>query len=192
MKKILMLLVVLPIACSAMAQEKFPFIAKTSDEFTNPVMDPTIKNVHVNNSDYIMVKRDRGGEEYSMDDIWGYRDKHGKEYRVYNGDSYQLLEAGRLCIYTRVADVTDVDAGGTPSTEVYPTAQVKYYFSRRIGGDIYELNEKNLAAVFAPTNEKFVELVQSCKDDDKLAQYNKKVHEYKVEELYKESKIASN
>ncbi len=188
MKKIVLLLMLVPMAYCTMAQGNFPFVAKNIDEFKDPKMDPTLKNVRVDNADMVLVKTTSGSSEYTENDVWGFRDKHGNEYRIYDGDKYRVLELGNLCIYSRLVDETNMDEGRTPSTELNPTTEIKYYFSRRLGGDIYELNDANLDRVFSPTNEKFVTLLKSCKREDNLIKYDKKRHDYKVEELYKESK----
>ena len=125
----MLLFIVLPLAILSIAQEKFPFIARNSEEFVNAKPDAGIRNVHIDNSNMVIVKKSKGSESYNVSDVWGFRSRNGKEYRIFGGEEYQVLASGNLCIYAHpVIEVI--------MSEGYSYPVLKYYFSRRIYGGI--------------------------------------------------------
>lgn len=181
MKMYLLLPAFLLMVIGCTAQPKFPFFARTSDAFMNPVRDITIKNVHVDNGNMLYVKKVKESETYSLAGIFGYRNKRGNAYRIYNGEEYEVLATGDLCLYAHSVLVLNLEVGG-----MYPV--LKYYFSRQIDGTIYELNRDNIALAFESTDARFVTLIKQCRFDADLTRYDRRSHTYSIEEIYQRSK----
>jgi hypothetical protein len=181
MKVYLLLPAFLLMAIGCAAQQTFPFFARTSEAFMNPVRDWSIKNVRIDNGNMLYVKKAKGSETYNVAGIFGYRNKRGNAYRIYNGEEYEVLAAGELCVYAHPVLVLNLEVGG-----MYPV--LKYYFSRRIDGTIYELNRDNIALVFEPANARFVTLIKQCRFDADLTRFDHRNHAYNIEEIYQQSK----
>lgn len=157
------------------AQNTFPFLAMNKNDFLHPKQDTKIEDVYLNANNKVIVKTDADKQKYSISEVWGFRDKKGKEFRVYRDMDYEVLQSDMLSVYTRQA-VNDVQ---------YYTA---YYFSIGIDGDIYEMTGKNFKNVFLDSNEKFLSLIKLHFNvlEDYTA-YDSKNKSFKIVEYYKRS-----
>jgi hypothetical protein len=86
--------------------------------------------------------------------VYGYKDCDGNVYRFCNNQTYKLVEAGCVYIYSHEYNVTQ-----TKGFKVV----TNYYFSSTAGGDINRLNFANLAAAYEK-NGKFVAALEKYRD----------------------------
>ena len=97
------------------------------------------------NKPYIDVTHESQKRRYSKDELFGFRDCEGRDYRFASKPEYQILEAKELYIYSR--DLT-VNQGRTNRTVR------EYYFSVGANGQIKALTLENLKQTL-PQNHRF-------------------------------------
>jgi len=97
------------------------------------------------NKPYIDVTHESQKRRYSKDELFGFRDCEGRDYRFASKLEYQILEAKELYIYSR--DMT-VNQGRTNRTVR------EYYFSVGANSQIEALTLANLKQAF-PDNHRF-------------------------------------
>jgi len=88
-----------------------------------------------NKRDYLIVKRDTMEQKFFLDDIWGYR-KNGIDWRVCNGECYQVDYTGKVCIYE------------IPGNGVGEGTRTFYYFSSTLSSPVHDVTKKNLINAF--------------------------------------------
>ncbi|HEX2848420.1 MAG TPA: hypothetical protein VHN59_17885 [Chitinophagaceae bacterium] len=88
-----------------------------------------------NKRDYLIVKRDTTEQKFFLDEIWGYR-KNGIDWRVCNGECYQVDYTGKVCIYE------------IPGNGVGEGTRTFYYFSSALSSPVHDITKKNLINVF--------------------------------------------
>jgi hypothetical protein len=170
---LLIALTLIPFISSA--QEIFPFLAKNSAEFLNPKQDTTIEDVYINSNFKVIVQTTDGKAKYKEYQLWGFGNKEGRRFRLYNEKDYEIRQAGDLFIYRR-----DV------SNWIY--TNTVYYFSKGADGDIYGLNWANLKDVFSASDPKFLQLIKrETLSPEEYHQYDKKNKSFKIVELYRQS-----
>ncbi len=169
----IMLLGLLPlIAC---AQDSFPFLAKNRNEFVSPRKDTTTEDVYINANNKVIVKTAGDKTKYDINEVWGFRNKKGKSYRIYKEKDYEVLQADTFCVYTREAQ-NDVQT------------YTGYFFSIGIGGDLYEMTDANFKNLFSETNDRFLSLLKiNFNMFAGYTKYDEKNKSYKIVELYKKS-----
>jgi hypothetical protein len=164
------------------SQDSFPFVAKTKNEFTKPKHDPKIEDVYINGVYDVVVKANTGKTKYGIDDVWGFRDKKGKSFRIYKGKDYEVLQTDALCVYSR----NEQDAMPYNKTNI-GMGHETYFFSIGIGGKLYEMTGANFKKVFSKSNPKFLTLIKEQSVFESYSKYDKGSNSFKIVELYKQS-----
>src|ERR1700759_1145723 len=101
-------------------------------------------------------------------------------HRIYQNKKYRLLDSSAIYIYERYAPTEIVKGKGL-------VMQYQYFFSRQRDGEIKALTIKNVEDVF-PDNDRFRYLLESeFHNDGQLMAYDRYLHEYKLEYVYRES-----
>lgn len=88
-----------------------------------------------NRRNYLVAKKDTTEEKFFLDDIWGYR-KNGVDWRVCNGECYQVDYVGKICLYE------------IPGSGAGEGTRTFYYFSSTLSGPVHDITRKNLISVF--------------------------------------------
>jgi hypothetical protein len=111
-------------------------------------------------------------------DVYGYKDKHNRNFRFYNNANYKILDAAAFFIYSREVNVVK---GKTK------TRETKYYFSADADSPVIDLTISNLKNVFF-ANREFHDLVDlQFRNDAELARFDPFYNEYKIRSLYEKS-----
>jgi hypothetical protein len=113
--------------------------------------------------------------QFSKDNIYGYKDKDGTDYRFYKSHSaeYKILESEKIVIYER-------QQAGSKQTNFKPL--ISYYFSRGADGDVYPLSLDNLKQIFK--NEPAFDIVDTnFRSNGDLISYDIYHHEYRINYL---------
>jgi len=88
-----------------------------------------------NKRDYLVVRKDSSEEKFFLDEIWGYR-KNGVDWRVCNGECYQVDYTGKICLYE------------IPGNGVGEGTRTSYYFSSTLSAPVHDVTRRNLVNVF--------------------------------------------
>jgi len=143
---------------SVSAQQEFPILAKNSFEFINAANDRKIEDVYINsNNKVVVIYPNDEKKKYDKDEVWGYRNRKGIAYRLYERKEYEIRQMEGIIIYE------------TPVTAIVGELiynDKKYYFSNGPDEPVYKLNYENLEKAFAD-NPTFLEIIkQKFKNKD--------------------------
>lgn len=133
--------------------------------------------------DATKVKVKHGGETHLLDknNIYGYRNTKGVDYRFVGNNAYRILSPGEPIILYKYGE-PDSDPIKNP-----PRMMNRYYFSTNESNSPVILTRRNLKAAF-PDNTRFHELVdRNFRSDDELTRFNKANNRYTVNILLEES-----
>ncbi|MBB5623481.1 hypothetical protein HDE69_004567 [Pedobacter cryoconitis] len=113
--------------------------------------------------------------EFSKDSIYGYRDKHGSDYRLYKSYStpYKILENGKIVIY-------EIKQPGNKQNGFKPL--VRYYFSDGADGEVYLLSLDNLKKSFKD-QPAFDIIDANFQTDYDLTKYDNYHHMFRINKL---------
>lgn len=117
----------------------------------------------------------------AKDEIFGYRDKTGTNYRFYKKAVFEILNpAEHILLYKNAA------GGGSLKDKTLVTT---YYFSETAASPIYPLTKHYLSVIFAKEVQ-FVDLLNLYfRFDDELTVYDSVKKIYFLNDIYKESKL---
>jgi hypothetical protein len=124
-----------------------------------------------------LVKVVQGGQvhRFVKNDVYGYRDEKGRNFRFASNKAYRILDDTRFPLYSVVENITK----GKEKTR-----ELKYYFSAQAGSDIQPLTKQNLKRAF-PDNRRFHDLLDlQFRHDRELAAYDTFRKEYKLKAVF--------
>ncbi|GAB3011929.1 hypothetical protein [Spirosoma pulveris] len=97
---------------------------------------------------YICVQSPRVTEKFPESKTWGFR-KHGKDYRIVDGLTYEIINENDMLVYRIVH----------PDLNSYRYASL-YFFSRSADSDLYPISKHNLEMVYSD-NQEFVKSLKT-------------------------------
>ena len=120
------------------------------------------------------------GKKLSFDknQIFGYHDAGGSDYRFFDGNAYQIVDTAGFFIYS-FDRLVQKGRGPRPKRA--------WYFSKKSNSPLLSLTFQNLLSVF-PDNQKFRYMIEVASVYNvKPEAYDSELNEYKIKELYKRS-----
>ncbi len=140
---------------------------KTSD-FLNT------KSVKITSSDNSTIK-------LAKSSIWGFRLCDGKEYRIYQGKEYLILDKGAITVY----QFTEKSNSSPKSNQTI--SKTRYFFSEDVDSPLKELTLKNVETSFID-NKKFHDLIDlQFKSDSELLIYDDYYKMLRLNHIFNES-----
>lgn len=116
--------------------------------------------------------------KYKKQDVFGFKDCSGKDYRIYIDEKYLVLSRENIFLYEITQDV------GFGDMVLYETT---YFFSETLDSPIYPLTVRYLDWVYKK-NFEFVKVIHlSFRKDENLSEYDPKTKQYKLISLYRQS-----
>lgn len=123
----------------------------------------------------VKVIGETGTKDLSKGEVFGYRDKHGQDYRFFDNKAYKIVDKAHFPLYRRVETV---------SKGKERTRKTLYYFSATPGSELQPLTVMNLKKAF-PANDKFHQLLDlQFRHDKDLIVYDNFRQEYKVKAIF--------
>ena len=158
-------------------------IYKTSSEYGNDNTLTFVDVVHEKNN-LTLINEDGSIKkiDLSKENIWGYRNKWGEDYRIRNShDSQRIIEFGKICIYS-----TKKTAATTSTPDISPDWEDNPYklgkvnsFSIDSNGKIIKFSKRKLLKALRSdpkTYRKFLNYINDNSDEllIKIIEYNDK------------------
>ena len=126
-------------------------------------------------SDKITVTSDGKKLSFDKEQIFGYRDANGNDYRFHDGEAYQIVDTKGFFIYSHDSLVQQ-GKGPKPTTG--------YYFSKTSSSPVLPLTFRNVVSAF-PENPKFRYMAEvAATYNVKADAFDSSLNEYKIKELY--------
>lgn len=185
-----MLSATLLVSATAFAQKDSSGIYNSADDYKNRKLTYAInyKADRQKIKDYLLldasqVKVKHGGETHMLDknNIYGYRNTKGVDFRFVGNSSYRILTPEEPIIIYKY---------GEPHTDVKknpPVQMNRYYFSTDANNSPLSLTIPNLKRAF-PDNTRFHEaLDKNFKSDDELDRFDRVRNRYTINVLLDES-----
>jgi hypothetical protein len=122
------------------------------------------------------------GERQTLDKdlLYGYSNCHGKRFRFYQHEAYEILDTSGFYLYYQYRSVEETRGKSLIKTD-------QYFFSRTDTENLIPLTVENLEEAF-PDNEKFhYALEANFNRDVDLVAYDRFQKIYKIEYLFKQS-----
>jgi hypothetical protein len=129
-------------------------------------------------SDQITVTTKGKKLTFDKNQVFGYRDADGKNYRFYNGKAYEIMDTGGFYIY---GYDKLVQRGKGPRPTRF------YYFSKKGDSGVLPLTFQNVVTAF-PENPKFRYMAEVASIYNVQADaFDSNLNQYKIKELYLKS-----
>jgi len=123
----------------------------------------------------VKVAGETAAKEFRKDEVYGYRDERGQDYRFVGNKAYKIVDKAYFPLYRRVEIITK----GKERTR-----EPRYYFSTRPGDALQALTIRQLKKAF-PDNRRFHYLLDlQFKHDRELVAYDDIHQEYKVKTIF--------
>ena len=151
----------------------------TATEYENNKPFYTEKNkIHLNNSvlelPFITVMDHGQKHKIGKDEIYGYADNNKKTYRFFNGQEYQIAEAGPISIYIKAERIAQSKGAKVIN---------RYYFSTSLNGELHQLTIDNVKKAYR-SNEKFSDMLVTHFNSAAITSYDEQHGTYKVNYVY--------
>lgn len=192
MKKTMLLLSATLFACSfyAFAQTDSSGIYTTVDDYkagklTYPI-NYKLEKQKIKDHLFLQtsqVKVKHGGQTHLLDknNLYGYRNTRGHDFRFVGDRSYRILNAGDPIILYKYGEPQS-DPTGKPAVMMN-----RYYFSTNETNSPINLTRRNLKAAF-PNNQKFQDAIdKNFRSDDELTRFDKARNKYTIVRLLEDS-----
>ncbi|HSC38597.1 MAG TPA: hypothetical protein VLD19_12015 [Chitinophagaceae bacterium] len=128
----------------------------------------------------VTVVKNGQKQSFPKNQLYGYRDCKGRDYRFYNHDTYRILDTAGFFIYYGYKYEQGPGGKGLVKTD-------EYYFSTEGNSQLIVLNIDNLKKAF-PANDRFhYQIDEECKTDKDLVAYDGFLKTYKIKYLYSQS-----
>lgn len=128
--------------------------------------------IHSDNKKYTFKKKD----------IYGVRDMDGNDFRFYNDQEYQIVQADLIFVYTKPTDYT---VSGGKNQQVRRVTE--YFFSKTGESEIQKLTLDNLKKTFPENHNMHDALDVMFKNESELVQYDRFHNTYKVVKFLKDN-----
>jgi hypothetical protein len=128
----------------------------------------------------VTVVKNGQKQSFPKNQLYGYRDCKGRDYRFYNHGIYRILDTAGFFIYYGYKYEHGSGGKGLVKTD-------EYYFSTGGNSQLLVLNIDNLKKAF-PTNDRFhYQIDEACKTDKDLVAYDGFLKTYRIKYLYSQS-----
>lgn len=153
-----------------------PYLARSCQEYSSPVYDSTIKDIHRSElgSKVVVRYHDKKVIKYPCDHVWGYMGRDGVGYRTFAGEFYRITQVDTLTIYER----------RIRSGKIRKRVS---YFSKGLAGDIHKLTQRQLKEVYGQNPAFLSSLHKELKWYQDLNSYSNKQRSYRIITLYKKA-----
>jgi hypothetical protein len=122
---------------------------------------------------------------FNKNEIYGYR-KNGKDYRIYHGTVYQVLDTCGFYLYYRYLQQTH-------AKETQPLNADEFFFSTQAGIEPLALTIGNLEKSFAGNDAFCFAIMEDFHSDNELMEYDRFARSYKIKYLFTHcSKFSGN
>lgn len=169
--------------CTTLLSQKIQGLYQSTDDFTNNMLSFTKKRSGYakitsglqSNKSFIKVKYNDSIYIFKKENLFGYMDKEGLCYRLYQNTAFNILNPNeKILVYKKEFNV------GTPK---YPNIFTGYYFSKTPGSEIQELTLNNLLSAFT-SDSSFTNLIElHFKSDKELTEFDNYHGIYKLNRL---------
>jgi len=127
---------------------------------------------------FVIVRYGGQRYKYKKQDVFGFRDCSGDDFRIYLNEKYHVLTRENIFLYEVTEDV------GFSEMILYETS---YFFSEKLDSHIYPLTRLYLDWVFRK-NRAFVKGIRLYfRRDADLTDYDVKTKQYELISLYRQS-----
>ncbi|MEQ9469000.1 MAG: nuclear transport factor 2 family protein [Ekhidna sp.] len=110
--------------------------------------------------------------DLNKEEVYGYRDCKGRDFRFENNVSYEIIFIGHLILYSNYVDDGLDENGNMRRKKVY-------FFSKLLSSDIIPLSVENLKNAY-PNNHKFHDLIDTNFSSGSITAYDDFHDTYKV------------
>ncbi len=174
------------LSMSSFAKEQSGIYMTANDFVNNKISYSAHPKIHPNNSvanlPYITVVEKGTTHKLEKSKIFGYVDNSKKAYRLFEGETYQILEADNVIIYSQTTHVAQ--------SKGY-TVLNNYFFSTKADGKIIPLTLNNLKNSYRG-NEKFISMLDQFFSGSDIAEYDKIHNSYKVNYVFGKAAAPGN
>jgi hypothetical protein len=180
-QSIIFAVTVLCVCCYARSSAQ-PGIYRTQADYTDHHILPVEKigPSGVLNSNKIIIITGGKKTVVKKDELFGYRDAKGKDYRFYQHNDLEIVDTTGFFLYRYTGLCPNAGGKGFSSKTVY-------YFSKGGGTEPSLLNVKNLEDAFASNTRFRYSLYPYRLLDNELADYDQYARCYKVKYLFEQS-----